>query len=1098
MYINPILGKIFPQQKEKNPLDEINNLIANKELRIYDAGYTPPEPDDNKSTLLKILDILDRPGNAVRNAIEDKFITGENSFLQGLAEGFTGKERTYGSDILSSLGVENKAAKALGGFAIDVIADPFFWLGGLGGAKALAPALRSGGMNKAAQLANDGVIRTLVSPLFKGVGEGLSIAGLPQGAGYAPFEAANGLLSSLGRKAGEAIGSIPVGRGVNLGAVKNAVDDVLGQLFQTRHVSSAYNPRGLTAVDGRPLESYQQGKALLQEGVNMLADTQHKILQASREAVERLKDTPLPKVGADISQGVIDYFDAPIKHFRQIMKEQKALPANARKYNQAVATKAYRWWRRPLQYRDDFEKEYTALMEQLRAPAGSLNVNKEKVAKKIADMEKAKELIAEVDRRVAKELAEIAQANPERYNEIMKVVNIIKERNDIIAKTEGLTRAQMLPNYIYHMVEGTPEHVKAFYTRHPELDRIMNPNIKSHKTRKAPTVYDLQKIADRYKKNNIDSILNKMQELGKITDDEIASLRIENLRGISSEEVASRLESVKQLAKERGVDLRGVALDPEVNVVKDVFQLQMARELDSARHVVRKELFNNLEELGLIKHSGAYDELVKELDETAMVKITKEGIEEANDLLNRYGWVKSDSIPGLPKGYAIHPEIARAAKRLDTLLTSDQELHGLLRTWQQLQGMWKSSVTALRPGWYITNLFGNMFNNYLAGLTNPMMYSYAAKLQSGRNIDDVLRSMNIKHIVNGVEFDMTSDQLMKLFRENGLEGFGEMYGDITRTVKDIAKEATGEVSKVGKVLGVGRKLGDAMETNAKLALFIDQLSKGLSPYDAAQVVKKHLFDYTDLTKAERKLKIVVPFYTFTRKNLPLQLKTLIERPDKYLAVSRAQQESFAMAGMSEEDVDNMPKWLRSRAFGTPWENKLATPLLPTDSLEDVTNPVQMAMNMLTPFLKTPIELVQNQSWFTGQPIERYEGQTANMFGMKVPAKVAYAAGQFGAVRELNRALEEYMTGKEYKGTTGTLFSPDNTALSGLLGVITSSIGRSYNPELSELYSRYDYDRKLEDFIKLLKDQGIDVRTVTEIRKQNDIGNLVKSLLSMRR
>ena len=30
-----------------------------------------------------------------------------------------------------------------------------------------------------------------------------------------------------------------------------------------------------------------------------------------------------------------------------------------------------------------------------------------------------------------------------------------------------------------------------------------------------------------------------------------------------------------------------------------------------------------------------------------------------------------------------------------------------------------------------------------------------------------------------------------------------------------------------------------------------------------------------------------------------------------------------------------------------------------------------------------------------------------MFGMKVPAKVAYAAGQFGAVRELNRALEEY-------------------------------------------------------------------------------------------
>ena len=60
---------------------------------------------------------------------------------------------------------------------------------------------------------------------------------------------------------------------------------------------------------------------------------------------------------------------------------------------------------------------------------------------------------------------------------------------------------------------------------------------------------------------------------------------------------------------------------------------------------------------------------------------------------------------------------------------------------------------------------------------------------------------------------------------------------------------------------------------------------------AAQEVKKSLFDYSDVSRFERDvLKRFMPFYTWTRKNIPAQLASLVKNPQRAekLAIAKAQ------------------------------------------------------------------------------------------------------------------------------------------------------------------------------------------------------------------
>jgi hypothetical protein len=222
--------------------------------------------------------------------------------------------------------------------------------------------------------------------------------------------------------------------------------------------------------------------------------------------------------------------------------------------------------------------------------------------------------------------------------------------------------------------------------------------------------------------------------------------------------------------------------------------------------------------------------------------------------------------------------------------------------------------------------------------------------------------------------------------------------------------------QAGAIKG-GRTVGTLIENNARVGLWLDQMGKfraaGAGADDAARAaamqVKKYLFDYGELTEFEKQaMKRLMPFYTWTRKNIPLQLEELIKQPAKFSGIEKARVGIESAIGpgpdeqyMSENLAERSP--LRVSA-SSPLGIASYQPLegvLPAVDLGALTSPKRAAfklLNMLTPF-KAPVEAATNYSTFYRGPIHKYGWERDQMFGFDLPSDARYLARQFRPVSE---------------------------------------------------------------------------------------------------
>ncbi len=280
--------------------------------------------------------------------------------------------------------------------------------------------------------------------------------------------------------------------------------------------------------------------------------------------------------------------------------------------------------------------------------------------------------------------------------------------------------------------------------------------------------------------------------------------------------------------------------------------------------------------------------------------VVKDAYDKAGKRIVPSDWVE---IPGVQqlRGKAVHPEVARHLDRFNSVFNSDAGMKNAATMWNSVQNIWKGWVTASVP-FHLRNAMGNFYNNFLAGVVNPNLYAMAAGIERG-----VPGKFKLH------ETEWTSQELLKEFRKQGLEGFGQFHGETVKSLTRQAEEAFGtdrwSVNPFSQDFAItkgSRGIGDKIETNAKLAHFIDKLAKGATPEQAAESVRKYLFDYSDLTKTEQKIKMFVPFYTWTRKNLPLQMQPLFEQPGKPGAINKLVQNMQNTSGIKDEE---MPEWM---------------------------------------------------------------------------------------------------------------------------------------------------------------------------------------------
>tara|TARA_R110002051_G_scaffold324566_1_gene422432 strand:- start:111 stop:3023 length:2913 start_codon:yes stop_codon:yes gene_type:complete len=370
------------------------------------------------------------------------------------------------------------------------------------------------------------------------------------------------------------------------------------------------------------------------------------------------------------------------------------------------------------------------------------------------------------------------------------------------------------------------------------------------------------------------------------------------------------------------------------------------------------------------------------------------------------------------RGTAFPSDFARILERTEDVLTNKNKLNWFGRHFDTIQNWWKKYALALRPAWHTRNAFGNVWNSYIiGGLTDARRYGEAAAIQKAMQTskgsvvgqsDLIAGKITGKTVKKDFEVRGTGMTREEIYNEAVRRGVYEagLFGS------DVGETALRQSNIIGHTQwkGVNKAFaaGKVVENNARLALFIDSIAKGIKQaakegrrdarklpiamkgrgkidseaiLDAASLnVRKSLFDYSDLSQFEKTvLKRAMPFYTWTRKNIPAQLRAVLEHPD------RAQKANILINGLqrdtgtiNEEDIDRwvkdqFPIFLNAKDSEDTYTFVTAMSYLPTAELnrvfQDTEGLKDMAMQMGTPLLKVPLEIFINYDHFKERPID---------------------------------------------------------------------------------------------------------------------------------
>jgi len=421
------------------------------------------------------------------------------------------------------------------------------------------------------------------------------------------------------------------------------------------------------------------------------------------------------------------------------------------------------------------------------------------------------------------------------------------------------------------------------------------------------------------------------------------------------------------------------------------------------------------------------------------------------------------------KGLGVTRQVARyavpeyVAEYLDEAMRAfkdDAASRQVRDLWRAVQGLWISSVTSLSPAYHARNVMGNVFNAWVAGLKSLRPYLDALGIQLGRQ--------------GAIKAGLSYDEVLRLFREQGLDTtnfFSADGGDIARQLR----EALGAKRK--GTLRRAKDVASAIETNAKLALFVDQLNKGAAAEEAARVVKKYLFDYQDLTPFERKLKLFVPFYTWSRKNIPLQFENMVTQPGKYALIAKTK---HSLEELSPQEVpeNELPEWFKEEyAIRTPFRDSQGNQLywIPNLPFVDVnTLGPRDIYSRLSPFIKLLPDLLIGENISLGVPFERYKGQTVEWpGGFRVPAWLDYIVKQFGVARSVGNVAAT-LQGLPGSKERAVLFSQ-------LAGFTLYPV----NPQKARETTAYRLQKEYADYLNRLEEEGKRPPTLTELRRQKN-------------
>lgn len=362
-------------------------------------------------------------------------------------------------------------------------------------------------------------------------------------------------------------------------------------------------------------------------------------------------------------------------------------------------------------------------------------------------------------------------------------------------------------------------------------------------------------------------------------------------------------------------------------------------------------------------------------------------------------------ISGVPrlKGVAFDREMVPQIKRFIEVLDDLQKPRGKFRQfYEQVLRIWKTSVTIYNPSHHARNMAGDTMLAWLQGVNDPKVYDKAMRvLKSKRGlyadigeVDNLIGPEAVKRqLAREAHAPITSFKGQKL---DAIQIHTIMYNrgllPHSRILEDIHGAPATDI-KLPQPLGgrgskAARKVSETREHFSRTAHFIHALQKSKAATlegaieEATRVTRKWHPDGLDLTPFEEKwMRNIFPFYSWTRKAVPLILEGAAKNPAKITAPNKVLYNLQISMGIDPESMSEpfpvdmqFPDWIRDMAYGPVLAGGtkiVGSGLNPVaDVGEDyLNNPVKGLKGMLTPAVKLPAELAFKEDIQTGQEFD---------------------------------------------------------------------------------------------------------------------------------
>lgn len=340
------------------------------------------------------------------------------------------------------------------------------------------------------------------------------------------------------------------------------------------------------------------------------------------------------------------------------------------------------------------------------------------------------------------------------------------------------------------------------------------------------------------------------------------------------------------------------------------------------------------------------------------VKVTKQVLKDGFEILG-----ENISADG---GMIVAQDMATALSRLQTSLDNGE----LVQWLEDLNRIWKGWATAT-PGFHIRNGMSASFMNFSDGVT-------LADHRAGY-------SMWRKYLDDARWLDSQPTEVQEAFLATFASGSGSYdvaeIGAAARGATATNREKAIRAAQGAGLTNWSRKKGsNLVEGPMRLSVALNTMRNGGSYDQALGRINRLHFNYGELSKFDKKAKLMIPFYIFMSRNIPLQITQMLTRPSAYVQYAK-----FVENFSQTEAFDIIPEWLlRKGAFvigrnvGGPFQGNdlVMAPDLPfTNMIEDVSKytSLKSALSDVTPFVRVPIEAgLMGESAFLGQELSTPE------------------------------------------------------------------------------------------------------------------------------